>query len=148
MTRLDGRNMEGLTGFLFGNVDESGRLESDVFDDEEKKQLEGLSTLGMNNILCKLDEEGRTGMVVEDYAIPPPSPMAVDYSNISDNEAIDEDPFDNRRENDIILPSLLPSSSLDNESIESKDDKKDMDGGMSGMNNPTKTQKAKHNLLI
>ena len=34
--------MDGFTGFLFGNVDESGRLESDIFDDDEKRQLKGL----------------------------------------------------------------------------------------------------------
>lgn len=28
-----------LTGFLFGNIDESGNLESDVFDSESQKQL-------------------------------------------------------------------------------------------------------------
>lgn len=31
-----------LTGFLFGNIDESGQLESDVFDSEEQKQLASL----------------------------------------------------------------------------------------------------------
>ncbi|ENN78345.1 hypothetical protein YQE_05147, partial [Dendroctonus ponderosae] len=28
-----------LTGFLFGNIDESGNLESDVFDSESQKHL-------------------------------------------------------------------------------------------------------------
>ena len=31
-----------LTGFLFGNIDESGNLESDVFDLESQKQLASL----------------------------------------------------------------------------------------------------------
>lgn len=40
--------MDGLgAGFLFGNVDEHGRLESDVFNDDEKKQLRGLSSMGV-----------------------------------------------------------------------------------------------------
>ena len=34
-------------GFLFGNVDKHGRLESDVFDDQEKRQIKGLSSLGV-----------------------------------------------------------------------------------------------------
>ena len=34
-------------GFLFGNVDKHGRLESDVFDDEEKKHLTGLTEMGV-----------------------------------------------------------------------------------------------------
>lgn len=31
-----------LTGFLFGNIDESGKLESDVFDSESQKHLASL----------------------------------------------------------------------------------------------------------
>ena len=52
--------MDGLgAGFLFGNVDEHVRLESDVFNDDEKKQLRGLSSMGVTwvimikNFLCK-----------------------------------------------------------------------------------------------
>ena len=44
--------MDGLgAGFLFGNVDEHGRLESDVFNDDEKKQLRGLSSMGVTWVL-------------------------------------------------------------------------------------------------
>jgi transcription initiation factor TFIID subunit 1 len=75
----------GITGFLFGNVDEKGRLESDVFDESEKKQLAGLSEMGVGSMLSQLDKESRNCMADVDYAIPPPSPMAVDYSNISGN---------------------------------------------------------------
>lgn len=32
-----------LTGFLFGNIDEHGRIESDILNDEEKKYVGGLS---------------------------------------------------------------------------------------------------------
>lgn len=31
-----------LTGFLFGNIDETGQLESDVFDPESQKYLSSL----------------------------------------------------------------------------------------------------------
>lgn len=31
-----------LTGFLFGNIDETGQLESDVFDPESQKHLSSL----------------------------------------------------------------------------------------------------------
>lgn len=31
-----------LTGFLFGNVDEYGKLENDVFDSDTQKQLSSL----------------------------------------------------------------------------------------------------------
>lgn len=38
------RSGEGvdLTGFLFGNIDETGQLESDVFDSESQKHLASL----------------------------------------------------------------------------------------------------------
>lgn len=32
-----------LTGFLFGNIDEHGRLESDFLDEEAKRQVTSLS---------------------------------------------------------------------------------------------------------
>jgi hypothetical protein len=32
-----------LTGFLFGNIDENGRIESDILNDDEKKFVGGLS---------------------------------------------------------------------------------------------------------
>jgi len=97
--------MDGLTGFLFGNVDNSGRLESDVFDDEEKKHLSGLSSLGVSNMITKLNEESKSNMVMEDYAIPPPSPMAIDYSNISDNELIDEELSYDSRPGNFLIPN-------------------------------------------
>lgn len=32
-----------LTGFLFGNIDENGKLESDFLDEDAKKQVGSLS---------------------------------------------------------------------------------------------------------
>lgn len=32
-----------LTGFLFGNIDENGKLESDFLDENEKKHVASLS---------------------------------------------------------------------------------------------------------
>lgn len=43
-----------LTGFLFGNVDESGRLESDVFDSETQRQLASLGRLGLGSLLQEM----------------------------------------------------------------------------------------------
>lgn len=48
MTDSDDENYDdnstglNLTGFLFGNIDESGNLESDVFDPESQKHLASL----------------------------------------------------------------------------------------------------------
>jgi len=39
----DEQNGVDLTGFLFGNIDSSGRLEDDIFDSESKKHLASLS---------------------------------------------------------------------------------------------------------
>lgn len=48
-----------LTGFLFGNIDESGQLEDDgLLDGESKRMLSALSRLGMGAILSEvLDPE-------------------------------------------------------------------------------------------
>ena len=35
-------------------------------------------------MLSRMNEESKRDLQTDDYAIPPPSPMAVDYSNISD----------------------------------------------------------------
>ncbi|CAH1981121.1 unnamed protein product [Acanthoscelides obtectus] len=52
-----------LTGFLFGNVDESGNLESDVFDSNEQKQLASLGRLAFGSFLKEMigDEEVKGG---------------------------------------------------------------------------------------
>lgn len=39
---VDANDCVNLTGFLFGNIDESGRLEGDVFDPDTQKQLSSL----------------------------------------------------------------------------------------------------------
>jgi hypothetical protein len=46
----------GLTGFLFGNIDDSGRLEkdSDLFDDESKEHLAALHKLGLGSLLAEV----------------------------------------------------------------------------------------------
>lgn len=39
----DERNEVDLTGFLFGNIDSSGRLEDNFLDNEAKNQLSSLA---------------------------------------------------------------------------------------------------------
>lgn len=48
-----------LTGFLFGNIDESGQLEDDgLLDVESKKMLSSLNRLGLGSMLSEvLDEQ-------------------------------------------------------------------------------------------
>lgn len=38
-----------LTGFLFGNIDESGQLENDILDSESKRHLSSLGRFGLNS---------------------------------------------------------------------------------------------------
>ena len=60
--------MDGFTGFLFGNVDESGRLESDIFDDDEKRQLKGLR----NEFLY---------ICIKQQRVTPPNHLLSDFKN-------------------------------------------------------------------
>lgn len=43
-----------LTGFLFGNIDESGQLEDDVLDKEAKRHLSSLGRLGLGSLLKEM----------------------------------------------------------------------------------------------
>ncbi|CAH1113327.1 unnamed protein product [Psylliodes chrysocephalus] len=46
-----------LTGFLFGNIDEAGNLESDVFDSSEQKHLSSLGKLGFGSFVKEIIKE-------------------------------------------------------------------------------------------
>ena len=46
-----------LTSFLFGNIDPSGQLESDVFDAECKQHLASLSRLGLGSLLRQVTDD-------------------------------------------------------------------------------------------
>merc|ERR1711953_1648496 len=111
-------------GFLFGNVDKHGRLESDVFDDQEKRQIKGLSSLGVTGIIDDFNTESKKMMEADDFDIVPQSPKAVDYGDQnSDLEDFDDDSAtmknSNRRKRsgntigDIIFPSCGPSDDND-----------------------------------
>ena len=45
-------------GFMFGNIDDTGKLESDVFEDEVKTQLGSLSRLGLGSLLRQVTDSG------------------------------------------------------------------------------------------
>lgn len=56
-----GRSGLDLTGFLFGNIDESGQLEDDgLLDGESKRMLSSLSRLGLGSILSEVLEPDDT----------------------------------------------------------------------------------------
>lgn len=53
----DNENGDGvdLTGFLFGNIDDSGRLQDDdVLDGESKRMLSSLGRMGLGSILAEV----------------------------------------------------------------------------------------------
>lgn len=85
-----------LSGFLFGNIDERGRLENDIFDEESKGHLSHLNALiGIEHFVKELgggaddydDDEADNSR--ESSSRISTLPNAIDYSNI--NEEIDED---------------------------------------------------------
>lgn len=48
-----------LTGFLFGNIDDSGHLEDDdLLDGESKRMLGSLGRLGLGSLLAEVIESG------------------------------------------------------------------------------------------
>uniref|UniRef100_A0A3P9LNK7 Transcription initiation factor TFIID subunit 1 n=1 Tax=Oryzias latipes TaxID=8090 RepID=A0A3P9LNK7_ORYLA len=65
-----------LTGFLFGNINEDGQLEDDsVLDNESKKHLAGLGTLGLGSLITEITANEGWVKSTDD---------AVDYSDISE----------------------------------------------------------------
>lgn len=56
----DHEDQEGisLTSFLFGNVDEAGRLESDILDSESQRHLASLGRLGLGSFLAEMVGDG------------------------------------------------------------------------------------------
>uniref|UniRef100_A0A671VM87 Transcription initiation factor TFIID subunit n=1 Tax=Sparus aurata TaxID=8175 RepID=A0A671VM87_SPAAU len=100
-----------LTGFLFGNINEDGQLEDDsVLDNESKKHLAGLGTLGLGSLITEItaneeedQEEGRDSGWVKS------TDDAVDYSDISE---VAEDETKKYRQ---AMGSLQPSRKTDDE---------------------------------
>ncbi|XP_058465400.1 transcription initiation factor TFIID subunit 1 isoform X2 [Malaya genurostris] len=54
-----------LAGFLFGNVDEHGRLENDFLDEEAKQHLSSLSRMGLSSFLADVLTDGTEKPVAE-----------------------------------------------------------------------------------
>ncbi|XP_060231493.1 transcription initiation factor TFIID subunit 1-like [Meriones unguiculatus] len=78
-----------LTGFLFGNINGAGQLEGEsVLDDECKKHLAGLGTLGLGSLITELTENeelaGTGGALLNDEGCIRSKEDAVDYSDINE----------------------------------------------------------------
>uniref|UniRef100_A0A7N8YMY2 Transcription initiation factor TFIID subunit n=1 Tax=Mastacembelus armatus TaxID=205130 RepID=A0A7N8YMY2_9TELE len=108
-----------LTGFLFGNINEDGQLEDDsVLDNESKKHLAGLGTLGLGSLITEItanedadqEENRETGSVDADgEGWVKSTEDAVDYSDISE---VAEDETKKYRQ---AMGSLQPSRKTDDE---------------------------------
>ncbi|XP_013142953.1 PREDICTED: transcription initiation factor TFIID subunit 1 [Papilio polytes] len=80
-----GRSGMDLTGFLFGNIDESGQLEDEgLLDGESKKMLSSLNRLGFGSMLSEVLDEDEPNQDDEEKDYSEKSPSAVDFFDIDD----------------------------------------------------------------
>uniref|UniRef100_A0A8C5B4H5 Transcription initiation factor TFIID subunit n=1 Tax=Gadus morhua TaxID=8049 RepID=A0A8C5B4H5_GADMO len=103
-----------LTGFLFGNINEDGQLEDDsVLDDESKKHLAGLGSLGLGSLLTDItasEEEDRDDSDrCDDEGWVKSTEDAIDYSDIS------EVAEDESRKYQYAMGTLQPNRKSDDE---------------------------------
>ncbi|CAG4983002.1 unnamed protein product [Colias eurytheme] len=85
-----GRGGMDLTGFLFGNIDESGQLEDDgLLDGDSKRMLSSLNRLGLGSMLSEVLDQEEPNKDDEEKDYTQKSPSAVDFFDIDD--AADED---------------------------------------------------------
>ncbi|KAL3880165.1 hypothetical protein ACJMK2_032430 [Sinanodonta woodiana] len=115
------------TGFLFGNIDEKGDLEEDFLDEESKRHLSSLSSLGIGSMVKEItddqasDETSDKNDDASDYddkkAI-----NAVDFSDI--NEVADEEEEKTKVKHVMSSFRMVPTDSDD---YDDDDDDKDKD---------------------
>ncbi|XP_055958756.1 transcription initiation factor TFIID subunit 1 isoform X2 [Patella vulgata] len=89
--------VSSLTGFLFGNIDKKGELEEDFLDEESKRHLGSLNSLGgLQSMVREITEEAQPGSESqsEDTDYDAKSPTAVDFSDIT--ECVEESAEDIR----------------------------------------------------
>ncbi|CAH2037396.1 unnamed protein product, partial [Iphiclides podalirius] len=80
-----GRSGMDLTGFLFGNIDETGQLEDDgLLDGDSKRMLSSLNRLGLGSMLSEVLEQDEPNQEDEEKDYTEKSPSAVDYFDIDD----------------------------------------------------------------
>ncbi|XP_068187633.1 transcription initiation factor TFIID subunit 1 isoform X3 [Antennarius striatus] len=106
-----------ITGFLFGNINEDGQLEDDsVLDNESKKHLAGLGSLGLGSLITEItssendgQEESRESVSVDAEGWVKSTEDAVDYSDISE---VAEDETKKYRQ---VMGCLQPTRKTDDE---------------------------------
>lgn len=118
--------MSSMTGFLFGNIDEKGDLTEDFLDEESKRHLGSLSSLGGIGVMVKEitgdeenDRQDDDDSMSEDFSAK--SPTAVDYSDIT--EAVDEE---TERVKEAMHGLLVPANAGTEDDDYDDDDEKDL----------------------
>ncbi|KAL4230237.1 Transcription initiation factor TFIID subunit 1 [Mactra antiquata] len=86
--------VNSLTGFLFGNIDEKGELEEDFLDEESKKHLGSLSSLGIGSLVREITDDTYQNEELSDLSSSSTdydrkASDAVDFSDI--NEMVDDE---------------------------------------------------------
>lgn len=122
----DGESDLVLTGFLFGNIDEHGRLENDFLDPESKRNLHQLNHLGIGRMWKEItgdveadsqdgDSRGQDESSQSDEEYAKKLPSSVDYFDFEeladDTEARDE-------ETSTTAPAEKPVEDKEKEEIE------------------------------
>jgi len=87
-----------LQSFMFGNIDESGHLENDIFDEKSKQHLTSLSNFGLGSLVRELVDLEETNELAISNEFQEKSENAVDYSDI--NEAVADADVDEGAEAD------------------------------------------------
>uniref|UniRef100_K1PWR6 Transcription initiation factor TFIID subunit 1 n=1 Tax=Magallana gigas TaxID=29159 RepID=K1PWR6_MAGGI len=115
--------MSSMTGFLFGNIDEKGDLTEDFLDEESKRHLGSLSSLGGIGVMVKEitgdeenDRQDDDDSMSEDFSAK--SPTAVDYSDIT--EAVDEE---TERVKEAMHGLLVPANGTEDDDYDDDDEK-------------------------
>ncbi|KAL5010007.1 hypothetical protein ScPMuIL_012312 [Solemya velum] len=104
--------------FFFGNIDEKGELEEDFLDEESKRHLGSLSSLGGLGSMVKEITEDRSTADDNDFELK--ADNAVDFSDI--NETLEED--EEKKIKDVMSTLRFPQ--YDNEDkYDDEDDDKD-----------------------
>lgn len=99
---MDGDQDISMTRFLFGNVDENGELENDIFDAAKSKHLSPLGLFGLDNFFLRdfmTDEERdlvslESSMKSDETNYLVKSASAEDFSKIS--ELAEDSDFDGK----------------------------------------------------
>lgn len=109
-----------LQSFMFGNIDESGHLENDIFDEESKQHLSSLSNFGLGSLVRELVDLEETNELANSNEFQEKSESAVDYSDI--NEAVADTDEVPEADHEMVVSSEQASVSQARDCEQNKDE--------------------------